>query len=281
MKLQTSARALTAGTAGLGTIATALLVATPRGRRLARRMARWTIARSRYAAGRARGLRYRLLQHGPPEDVSDAVLVQRIRSSLGPLEKRLDLPHLHITSYNRNVTLHGVAGTAAEAQQLEDAVRAVAGVRGLENRLHLGLTPADTRPSEGRVPADSVMRRELQAAARELGLGTGAVATVLDVFLHRLPRGERDHVLTHLPADVRALIGAAAPAGVGRISDEADLVGAVASSGAIPHARADELIRAVLEVLRKRVPEETDDVQAVLPTGLKPLWAHPTRQATP
>lgn len=277
MKLQTSARALTAG---LGTIATALLVATPRGRRLARRLTHRTAARSRYAAGRIRGLRYRLLHRGPSDDVSDAVLVQRIRSSLGPLQKRLDLPHLHVTSCNRNVTLHGVADTPAQAQQLEDAVRTVPGVRGLDNRLHLGLTPADTRPSEGRVPADSAMHRELQLAARELGLDTGAAATVLDVFLHRLPRGERDHVLTHLPADVRSLLGGAAPADLGRICDEADLVDAVATSGAIPRVRADQLIRAVLEILRNRVPEETDDVQAVLPTGLKPLWAHPTRQPT-
>lgn len=281
MKLQTSARALTAGAAGLGTIATALLIATPRGRRLARRLTHRTAARGRHAAGRIRGLRYRIRHRGPSDDVSDAVLVQRIRSSLGPLQKRLDLPHLHVTSCDRNVTLHGVADTAAQAQQLEDAVRTVPGVRGLENRLHLGLTLADTRPSEGRVPADSAMHRELQRAAHELGLDTGDAVTVLDVFLHRLPRGERDHVLTHLPADVRSSIGGAAPADVGRISDEADLVDAVATSGAIPHDRADQLIRAVLAVLRNRVPEEADDVQAVLPTGLKPLWAHPTRQPTP
>jgi uncharacterized protein (DUF2267 family) len=281
MQLRTSARGLTAVAAGIATIATALLAATPRGRRLVRHLARRTAARSRYAAGRARGLRYRLLRRGPSEDVSDAVLVQRIRSSLGPLEKRLDLPHVHVTACNGSVTLHGVAATAEQAQQLEDAVRAVAGVKGLEDRLHLGLTPADTRPSEGRVPADSAMRRELQAEAHGLGLGIQEVAAVLGVFLHRLPRGERDHVLAHLPADVRALTGAVAPAGVERISDEAALIDAVATSAAISHVRADGLIRAVLEVLRERVPEEIGDVHAVLPTGLKPLWAHPTREAAP
>lgn len=281
MNLRTSTRGLAGGAGGLGTIATVLLLSTRRGRRLVRRTVRRTRGRARHLAGRVRGIRYRLSHGGPSPDVSDAVLAQRIRSTLGPLEKRLDLPHIHVSASNRNVLLHGVAASAEQAQQLEDAVRSVAGVKGVESRLRLGLTRSDTRPSEGRVLAPSDMHRELQATAHGFGLGTDAVATVLTVFVHRLPGGERDHVLTHLPADVRTMIATVAPAGVGRIADEPALVDAVASNAAIPAQRAHDLIRAVLAVLRRRVPEEIADVEAVLPKGLKPLWAHPLQEATP
>lgn len=59
------------------------------------------------------------------------------------------------------------------------------------------------------------MRHELQVAAQDLGLDDKdePVGTVLSVFLHRLPSGERNHVLVHLPADVRALIDPVAPHG--------------------------------------------------------------------
>lgn len=281
MKVRASPRGVVAEAAGLAALAILLLVATARGRRLTRHLARRAGGNARHLAGRGRGIRHRLLHGGPPEDVSDAVLAQRIRSSLGLLEKRLDLPHLHVSVCNRNVVLHGVAATPGQAQQLENAVRGVPGVQGVESRLQLGLTPADTRPSEGRVPAASDMRLELQAAARGLGLGLEHVATVLTVFLHRIPAGERDHVLAHLPADVRALIAARAPARVGRITDEASLRAAVVDNGPILEQRADDLIRAVLGVLRERVPEETTDVSAVLPTGLKQLWAHPPRTSVP
>ena len=281
MKPRIPAREIAVGAAALAAVATLLLAATARGRRLARHLARRVAGKARHLAGRARGIRHRLVHGGPSEDVSDAVLAQRIRSSLGPVEKRLDLPRLHVSVCNRNVVLHGVAATPREAQQLEDAVRAVPGVRGVESRLHLGLIPADTRPSEGRVPADSDMRVDLLAAAGELGLGLEHVATVLTVFLHRLPPGERAHVLAHLPADVRALIAPHAPARGRRITDEASLRTAVVDNGPVPEQRADHLIRSVLGVLRERVPEEATDISAVLPTGLKHLWAHPSQTPAP
>jgi uncharacterized protein (DUF2267 family) len=263
--------------AGLATIVALLLAAGVRGRHLTRRTARRTLRKARYLTGRARGIRYRLVHGGPPEDVSDAILVQRIRSKLGPLERRLDVPHLHVSSQDRNVSLHGVVTTADDLQQLEDTARAVSGVRGLSSHVRVGFGPGDARPSQGRVAASSMMRNELRAAARDLDLDNRdeAVGTVLSVFLHRLPSGERNHVLVHLPADVRALTHPVAPRGAGRIPDEAALRDAVTSSGAVPSEKADQLIRAVLAVLRRRVPEEIADIAAVLPTGLKPLWAEP------
>lgn len=38
--------------------------------------------------------------------------------------------------------------------------------------------------------------------------------------------------------------------------------------------------RAVLDALHALVPEEVRDVEAVLPAGLKPLWADPTAAET-
>lgn len=275
-------RKLIVGAAGLATSAALALTVTARGRRRIRRTARRAVRKARYLAGHARGIHYRLVHGGPPEDVSDAILVQRIRSKLGPLERRLDVPHLHVSSDNRNVSLHGVAATADDAQQLEDTVRAVSGVRGLTSHVRVGFGPGDTRPSQGRVAASSEMRRELRAVAQNLGLDDKdeVVGTVLSVFLHRLPSGERNHVLVHLPADVRALTGPVVPREAGRIPDEAALREAVTSSGAVPTEKADQLIRAVLAVLRRRVTEEIADIEAVLPTGLKPLWADPLGEAT-
>lgn len=268
-------RKLMIGAAGMVPISALLLSVTARGRRQLRRAAHRAVGRARYLAGHVRGVRYRLVHGGPPENVSDAVLVQRIRSKLGPLEKRLDVPHLHVSSYDRNVSLHGVVATADDAQRLEDTVRAISGVRGCVSHVRVGLGPGDSRPSQDRGPGPSGMLRDLQAAAHESNLDAEAISAVLTVFLHRLPTGERDHVLTHLPADVRALVEPVATRGTGRIGDEAALRNAVTSKGEVPEEQADKLIRSVLAVLRRRVPEETSDIEAVLPTGLKRLWADP------
>jgi uncharacterized protein (DUF2267 family) len=148
-----------------------------------------------------------------------------------------------------------------------------------DSHVRVGFGPDDHRPSQGRGP--SGMHREFQAAAREIGADIHAVATVLTAFLHRLPTGERDHVLAHLPADVRALVEPVDPHGTGRIADEAALRDAVTASGTVPEQQADKLIRAVFTVLRRRVPEEISDIEAVLPAGLKPLWADPLGEAPP
>jgi uncharacterized protein (DUF2267 family) len=279
MMMSATSRKLVLAAAALMTAGGVLLGTTARGRRRVRRTAHRALGKTRYLSGHARGLWYRIVHGGPPEDVSDAVLVQRIRSKLGPLEKRLDVPRLHVSSRDRNVSLHGVPATAGDAQRLEDTVRATAGVRELASHVRVGFGPGDHRPSQGRGPSD--MRRELHVAAQEIGADIPAVATVLSVFLHMLPGGERDHVLVHLPADVRKLLEPESPHGTGRIADEAALRDAVTASGTVPEQQADKLIRAVLTVLRRRVPEETSDIEAVLPAGLKPLWADPLGESPP
>ena len=47
---------------------------------------------------------------------------------------------------------------------------------------------------------------------------------------------------------------------------------AVADRAQLPSGEASLAARAVLDALRDLVPEEVDDVAAVLPRGLRPLW---------
>jgi hypothetical protein len=107
----------------------------------------WRVARTH---GRFRGLLYRLFGRQPDPDVDDLTLADRVRSALGPVEKRLDLPHVHVLVENHVVLLHGDVQWPHEAATLEEAARRVSGVRAVESHLHTGMLPSDTRPSEGR-----------------------------------------------------------------------------------------------------------------------------------
>lgn len=91
-------------------------------------------ARTDVSVARARGLVYRLLRRHPDPNVADDILADRIRSSLGPLEKELKIPRINITVEHGMAILHGVA-SSADAQQLEAAVRQVSGVRDVKSHL--------------------------------------------------------------------------------------------------------------------------------------------------
>ena len=163
----------------------------------------------RYAVGSAPGILYRLAGRRPDPDVSDDVLADRIRSSLGPLERRLDVPHVHVMVDQHVAILHGSVPTDADAVRLEHAVMQISGVDGVESHLHHGLTRGDSRPSEGALTlAQSAALTELLDAAHEAGADdpAAAVHAVLCGFGDRIPADERDQVLVHLPADVRALM---------------------------------------------------------------------------
>lgn len=107
--------------------------------------------RVRHMAGQVKGTAYRLSGGHPDPRVSDDVLADRIRSSLGPIEKRLDLPRIHVMVEKHVALLHGDVATTADAEELVAAVERVPGVAGVQSRLHVGLLPGDTRPSEGQM----------------------------------------------------------------------------------------------------------------------------------
>lgn len=119
-------------------------------RRQVHALGRWV----RFTSGRLSGLGYRLRGGHPDPDVTDDVLADRIRSSIGVVEKRLDIPHVLVTVNHHTAVLHGVVGSEADEREITDSVAAVSGVHGVESRLHIGLDDGmDTRPSVGRAVA--------------------------------------------------------------------------------------------------------------------------------
>jgi uncharacterized protein (DUF2267 family) len=229
-------------------------------------------------AGEGRGVRYRLSGRHPAGNVDPHVLADRVRSALGPLEKRLDLPHVHVMAEDHVILLHGVVGSEREADEVEQAVRRMPGVDGVESYLHLGLLAGDTRPSQGHLgeqPSQALAR--LRGAAREAGADgttdTAAVRAVLATLAGRLPAGERDQFLSHLPHDVRALAQPPRRHGQAptRMRHVAEFVAATGSDSIDPD-RATHVVESILGVVRELVPEEAADVAAVLPRELREFW---------
>lgn len=244
-------------------------------RRLADRLARDV----GYAAASAPGILYRLAGRRPDPSVSDDVLVDRIRSSLGPLEKRLDVPRVHVMVDDHVAIVHGEVLDERDACAIEHAIMRISGVAGVESHLHAGLVSGDTRPSQGAAvpqpPSEAL--RSLLDAARDAGAGAysrAAVHAVLCGFADRIPEDERDQVFAHLPADVRALAGPVRRHGERppRLRTLSQLVAAVTAEGGVEPRHADEITRVVVAALRGLVRNEARDVTAVLPGELRELW---------
>lgn len=241
--------------------------------------------RLRYLGGRLNGVSYRLHRRRPNHDVSDLVLADRIRSSLGPLEKRLDLPHIHVMVEDHVALLHGDVGSEADAERIEAAVAAMTGVVGVESYLHVSLTAGDSRPSAGRsVDQPSDARRRLLEAATSEGLddrvAAAAVRAILATFAERLPNDERDHVAAHLPPDVRSMLVPPRRVRQRRVRTVPELiVRIIAANPEIPHQKASDVIDAVIRELRALVPEEVADIAAVLPAELREWWERAPREA--
>jgi uncharacterized protein (DUF2267 family) len=219
----------------------------------------------------------------PDPAVPDNVLADRVRSSLGPLEKRIDTPRVHVLVEDHVVVLHGDVPSKADAAVIEHAVKAVSGVRGVESYLHVGLRAGSTRPSDGRALNDEVPSPafgRLLRAAHDAGVTTGqersAVRAVLAAFADRIPADERVQLLSHLPADVRELTttprryGHRAP----RLRTIHELVGSIAAGAGTDAGNAAGITENVLGCLRTLIPEEAADVAAVLPEELRELWTH-------
>jgi len=76
---------------------------------------------------------YHTLRRHP--DADDATLADHVRSSIGPLEKRLHVPRVHVTVENGTAILHGeVPNNEAEAEIVK-AVDGIAGVRDVRSHL--------------------------------------------------------------------------------------------------------------------------------------------------
>lgn len=140
---------------GVVSRAGAQLVSGP-GIQVRRLVSRWmdeTARAMRFGAGRLQGLSYHVAGARPDPSVGDGVLADRIRSELGPLLKRRDLPHVHVVVEDHVAVLHGDVPARDDAEAIERAVGGVSGVRGVMSHLHVGLAKGDTRPSAGHVEA--------------------------------------------------------------------------------------------------------------------------------
>ena len=271
----------------MGAAAAVMVAVTDCAGRLRRVVRRWNRARRRRqlrGQGVARGRLYRRLGLRPVADVDDNTLADRVRSTLGPIEKRLDLPRIHVSVTAGVATLHGDVTDRDDARRLELATAATPGVRAVCSQLHEGLLPSDSRPSQGRLAAGrSHTLQRLLDAAREAGACDDEQAerlagAVLSCIAERLPAAERGHFLGHLPLDARHL--AISRSGwftdVGHIRDVHQFVLAVAASAQSPNlALVEAAIAKVLGVARSLVPEEAADVAAVLPGPLRHLWSDP------
>ena len=138
---------------GLVVAAVAAAAALPPVRRRARQTAVLLRRKARHLAGRSHGVAYRLSGRHPAREVSDPVLAQRIRSTLGPLQKQLDIPHVHVTVCDHIASLHGAVDRTQDAHRIEHTVLADPGVDQVISHLRVGLGAGDTRPRAGRAPA--------------------------------------------------------------------------------------------------------------------------------
>lgn len=239
--------------------------------------------RMRYLSGRLQGVSYRLRGRRPDPTVIDNVLADRVRSSLGTMEKKLDVPRIHVMVDDHVVMLHGEVGSEDDVDQVMKAVSLISGVVGVESYLHVGLARGDTRPSTSRaIHFPSEQLQHLLDAAVDSGIAPNTarsvVRAILATFADRLPADERDHVAVHLPADVRPLFTPPRRTRHKAVPRTAhDLVARIAAqTGELEEERAMKVTAAVLERFRSLVPEEARDVGAVLPSELRDLWrGHP------
>ena len=258
----------------------ALLARSVGARRMRTRARHWLRGRRLHLYGRLQGAAYRLGGGTPSPDVPDLVLTDRIRSTLGGLEKKLDIPHLHVMVNNRVALLHGEVSTADDAAAVVAAVRRVPGVSAVHSELAVGLTPGDTRPSEGRLNQQpspmltAFIRAAESAMTRPEPPAKSIVGAVLTTWFERLPRRERAHVASHLPPDVRALVAPIRRRQPTDVRSPSELYTTVAARCDLhDYYTAREVTRAVLGALRDLVPEERRDIEVVLPEQLAAIWA--------
>jgi len=89
----------------------------------------------RRTAHQSRGLAYRAMRRHPTTTVDDSVLADRIRSTIGPLEKQLHNSRINVTVENGIAILHGDIESGEAVSKIEEAVRGVAGVRDIRSHL--------------------------------------------------------------------------------------------------------------------------------------------------
>ena len=253
------------------------LARNPRLRHRARHALRRAERDLHHAEGTLRGVQYRIRGDHPDPMVLDTVLADRVRSELGRLERRLDVPRVHVSVRRHVATLHGEVGSPVDIAEIEKRVLEVSGIWGVRSFLHAGFAPGDTPPSRGRMSErPSPLLAQLLENAEEWGLhdrrAMQAVHGVLAVLAERIPEGERHHLASHLPADVRAMFTPPRHFRHHRIHGVDEFLSDIAETSGVDSLSVAPVAEAVLGTLREHIPEEAADVAAVLPAGLRQWW---------
>jgi osmotically-inducible protein OsmY len=98
-------------------------------------IAGWLGTRPKSVTKNAGPALHRGLRRHPSTTVDDSVLADRIRSTIGPLEKQLHNARINVTVEDGVAILHGEVETPEVADEIEEAVRGVAGVRDIRSHL--------------------------------------------------------------------------------------------------------------------------------------------------
>ena len=209
----------------------------------------------------------------------DGILADRIRSTLGPLLKRLDPPRVHVMAAQGEVTLHGDVSDLQAKALIESSVRGVSGVNRVLSHLRVGLQRGESTPSAGHRTERSPLLRRLEQIARDAGFASEAEARyvlrgALGVFTARLPEPARRRFLEHLPGDVRRLASSAhwLTSDIRTVTTEHDLAQTAAVAMLTDRLHADRLLRRLLPVLREHAPSDAETVADVLPPELRAVW---------
>lgn len=217
--------------------------------------------------GLLRGLAYRALGRHPDPDVPDDVLADRVRSTLGSVCHRLDVPRVHVMVNRRMATIHGSVDTAAQATEIEKTVARVPGIECMTSHLRIGLGTGEHRPSDAGGQSSRAFRRLVGAAGDE-----HHARAVLAIFTERIPASEREQLLGHLPRDARSLAVRAHHRGAHPVRTLDQLDEAVSAETGLDRHESERIAAAVLGALKELVPEEAADVAAVLPQELRAFW---------
>jgi hypothetical protein len=113
---------------------------------LFRQAGRRTEQVARRATAEAYGIGQHVRHIGPDRDEpeNDAVLAHKVESVLFR-DPQIDKGRIDINAENGTVVLRGIAETPERIHEIEGRVKAIDGVRDVENLLHLPNTPAPTR----------------------------------------------------------------------------------------------------------------------------------------
>lgn len=233
----------------------------------------------RYEAGKLQGEVYEVTGGRPDPNAPDDVIADRIRSELGPLERRLDIPRVHVMVNDHVADLVGVVRSTADVAEIESRIVEISGVDGVVSHLHVGLGAGDSTPSEGRATkAPSAAKKAISQAAKSApGISDdqadNVARLVLSRFFERLPKGERDQALGHLPHDVLELLEPPRRSGVTKSLTNVDqLASGVAVITGIDGDTSKTAVLAILGALKGVVADESDHIAAVLPRDLKATW---------